>query len=79
MADLFYVSSRLDPLPNVAIDAGMLGLPVICFEGATGFRGNSCSREKTTARQTVMPHLDVDAAARLIVEFAEEQYSFCRL
>jgi glycosyltransferase involved in cell wall biosynthesis len=68
MADAFYVSSRLDPLPNVAIDAGMLGLPVICFEGATGFA--EILQSDKTARQTVMPHLDADAAARLIVDFA---------
>ena len=68
MADAFYVSSRLDPLPNVAIDAGMFGLLVICFEGATGFA--EILQSDKTARQTVIPHLDVDAAARLIVDFA---------
>src|SRR5262249_140472 len=36
LADLFFLSSRLDPLPNVAIDAAMRGLPVICFNGTTG-------------------------------------------
>jgi glycosyltransferase involved in cell wall biosynthesis len=35
-ADLFLLSSRLDPLPNVAIDAMIFGLPVICFENTTG-------------------------------------------
>ncbi|MBS0213549.1 MAG: glycosyltransferase [Proteobacteria bacterium] len=35
-ADLLLVSSRLDPLPNVAIDAMAHGLPVLCFERATG-------------------------------------------
>jgi glycosyltransferase involved in cell wall biosynthesis len=68
MADAFYLSSRLDPLPNVAIDAGMLGLPVICFDGATGF-AEILLREKTTSL-TVVPHLDVDAVARLVVDFA---------
>ncbi len=36
LADLFLLSSRLDPLPNVAIDAALRGIPVVCFEGATG-------------------------------------------
>lgn len=36
IADVFFLSSRLDPFPNVAIDALMLGVPVICFENATG-------------------------------------------
>ena len=36
MADVFYLSSRFDPLPNVAIDAAMRRIPIVCFEGATG-------------------------------------------
>lgn len=35
-ADVFLVTSRLDPLPNVALDAAARGLPVIAFRGATG-------------------------------------------
>jgi glycosyltransferase involved in cell wall biosynthesis len=35
-SDLFILSSRLDPLPNVAIDAFYNNLPVICFDKATG-------------------------------------------
>lgn len=36
LADLLLLPSRLDPLPNVAIDAMLEGLPVLCFDGATG-------------------------------------------
>jgi len=35
-ADLMLISSRLDPLPNVAIDAMAHGLPVLCFDRTTG-------------------------------------------
>ena len=35
-ADLFLLSSRLDPLPNVAIDAMAHGLPVLCYNKTTG-------------------------------------------
>ena len=35
-ANVLLVSSRLDPLPNVAIDALSEGLPVLCFDRATG-------------------------------------------
>ncbi|MES2499600.1 MAG: rhamnan synthesis F family protein [Pseudomonadota bacterium] len=35
-ADLFLLSSRLDPLPNVAIDALAYGVPVLCFNKTTG-------------------------------------------
>lgn len=35
-ADVFLVTSRLDPLPNVALDAAARDVPVISFAGATG-------------------------------------------
>jgi len=35
-ADMLVLSSRLDPLPNVAIDAMARGLPVLCFNRTTG-------------------------------------------
>jgi len=35
-ADILLLPSRLDPLPNVAIDALTFGLPVLCFEKTTG-------------------------------------------
>lgn len=36
LSDVLLVPSRLDPLPNVGIDAITAGLPVICFDRATG-------------------------------------------
>ena len=36
-SDVFLLTSRLDPLPNVAIDALCSGLPLICFDEASGF------------------------------------------
>jgi len=35
-ADIMLLSSRLDPLPNVAIDALANGLPLVCFDKTTG-------------------------------------------
>jgi len=35
-ADLLLLPSRLDPLPNVAIDAMAHGVPVLCFDKTTG-------------------------------------------
>jgi len=35
-ADLFWLTSRLDPMPNVAIDALLCGTPVLCFAEASG-------------------------------------------
>jgi glycosyltransferase involved in cell wall biosynthesis len=36
LCDALLLSARLDPLPNVAIDAITLGKPVLCFERTTG-------------------------------------------
>lgn len=36
LMDLFFLSSRLDPFPNVAIDAMCRGIPVVCFDKASG-------------------------------------------
>lgn len=36
LADVFYLSSRLDPFPNVVVDALAAGVPVVCFDRATG-------------------------------------------
>ncbi|TKC91858.1 glycosyltransferase family 4 protein [Trinickia terrae] len=36
LSDLFLLSSRLDPLPNVAIDAMFFNKPLICFDKTTG-------------------------------------------
>ena len=35
-ADIFLMSSRLDPMPNAAVDALGHGKPVVCFDKATG-------------------------------------------
>ncbi|ACC71481.1 glycosyltransferase family 4 protein [Paraburkholderia phymatum] len=36
LSDLFLLSSRLDPLPNVAIDAMSFSKPLLCFDKTTG-------------------------------------------
>ena len=77
MADVFLLTSRLDPLPNVTIDAAMRGLPIICFDGASGM-ADLLKRDPSTAA-TVVPHLDVAAAARVIVDLAINDELRCRI
>lgn len=64
-ADLCFISSRLDPLPNIALDAATAGLPVLSFERATGvaeyFMGDML------LEQCVVPFLNTEEAARRIV------------
>ncbi|WGD28379.1 rhamnan synthesis F family protein [Ancylobacter sp. WKF20] len=69
-ADLFLLSSRLDPQPNVAIDAMTFGVPVLCFEGAAGTAEILASDPATS--QLVIPHLDAHAAAVAICRLASE-------
>jgi glycosyltransferase involved in cell wall biosynthesis len=64
MADIFFLSSRLDPFPNVAIEAMSAGLPVVCFENASGTAQLLASREDL--KDLVVPYMDVDGAARLM-------------
>jgi glycosyltransferase involved in cell wall biosynthesis len=63
--DIFLLSSRLDPLPNVAIDAMIRGIPLICFENATGIAEVLSSEEATGS--LVVPYMDIRTAAETIV------------
>jgi hypothetical protein len=68
---VFLLSSRLDPLPNVAIDAALRGIPIVCFEGATGIAGLLSS--DPIAGRGVVSHLDVHAAANCIARMADDE------
>ena len=71
LADVFFLSSRLDPLPNVTIDAALRAIPVVCFQGATGMADLLAA--DALAGQCVMPYLDVHAAARFIARLADNE------
>ncbi|TLP74720.1 glycosyltransferase [Pseudomonas nitroreducens] len=67
-ADVLLLTSRLDPLPNVAIDAMDHGLPVLCFDKTTGiadFLNASCLGDECVA-----PYLDTTAMAERILSLA---------
>lgn len=63
-ADVFFLSSRLDPLPNTTIDALTLGIPVVCFDRVTGIADLMKSDVETA--ECVVPYLDVRGAADVI-------------
>lgn len=71
LADVFLLTSRLDPLPNVTIDAAMRGIPIVCFQDASGMADLLLANAET--RRGVVPHLDSAAAADVIVELAEDE------
>ncbi|MGS4946672.1 rhamnan synthesis F family protein [Meridianimarinicoccus sp. RP-17] len=68
LADAFLVASRLDPLPNVAIDAMCTGLPVFCFARTTGIADTLT--EAGLSEHCVAPYLDTRDMASKLVAFA---------
>ena len=67
-ADILFVSARLDPLPNTAIDAALRGLPIVCFQGTGGVP--EFLAEDVIAATGVVANLDVAAAAAAIARLA---------
>jgi hypothetical protein len=61
-ANLFLMTSRLDPLPNVAIDALLAGKPVLCFEKACGI-ANLLHSDPELGPAWVAPYLHIAAMA----------------
>ncbi|WP_348966789.1 rhamnan synthesis F family protein [Paraburkholderia tropica] len=72
-ADVLFLSSRLDPLPNVSIDAALRGIPVVCFADASGMAEILVASPAT--RALVVPHLDAGAAAGIIAHLADDRAS----
>lgn len=71
LADIFLLASRLDPLPNVSIDAAARGIPVVCFKGASGMAELLQGNPETAP--CVVDHLDTQAAAEVILELASDE------
>ena len=69
-ADLLLLTSRLDPLPNVAIDALSEGLPVLCFEKTTGVA--DILVEGGLKEDCVAGYLDTQALAERILRLAND-------
>ena len=71
LSNVLFLSSRLDPLPNVAIDALSRGLPVVCFEKANGVA--DFLRFGGLENECVAGYLDCQDAANKIVRLAHDQ------
>lgn len=70
LADALILSSRLDPFPNVAIDAVISRVPVVAFEKGTGFA--EFIETHPIVGKTV-PYLDFDDASNAILSISEEK------
>ncbi len=71
VADAFFLSSRLDPQPNVAIDTVVRGIPTVCFQGACG-TAEILGADAAT-RPLIAPHLDTHAAAAILCGLADDR------
>lgn len=72
--DAFFLSSREDPLPLVALEAAAHGVPVVCFAGA----GGAADLVAADAGFAV-PYLDVDGAAERLLFLAGDEEARVRL
>lgn len=63
-ADVLYLPSRLDPLPNVVFDAAQHGCSTVVFRGATGFDDPCYDVERSLVR---VRYGDIGAAAREVL------------
>ena len=64
IADAFLLSSRLDPYPNVVIDAMSVGLPIFLFEKTSGIE--EIKSKFDDVEIFTAPYLDVDCMERLL-------------
>ncbi|GAB4025154.1 hypothetical protein GCM10028809_04520 [Spirosoma gilvum] len=64
--DVFVLCSREDPYPLVVFEAGLSGVPVVCFDGA----GGSPELVETDGG-FVVPYLDLDAMSNRIIELLQ--------
>jgi glycosyltransferase involved in cell wall biosynthesis len=71
LADAFLLASRLDPLPNVAIDAAHRGIPIVCFRDGSGIADLMLTDPLTAA--SVVPYLAVETAARVVLDLAADE------
>jgi glycosyltransferase involved in cell wall biosynthesis len=72
MADIFLLSSRLDPFPNVAIDAMFAGLPVVCFENGSGVAEMLANH--AGLKRLVVPYADASSAAEVIEQLSLDDF-----
>ena len=69
LIDVLFISSRLDPLPNVGVDAMMRGIPLLCFENTTGI-ADVLEKNSLTA-ELILPFGNITMAAEKIMQLQQ--------
>ena len=71
-ANYFLITSRLDPLPNVGIDALLTGKPTFCFDKACGI-ANLLRGHDLLGKLLVADYLDIDMMSTQVVHLIENE------
>jgi glycosyltransferase involved in cell wall biosynthesis/SAM-dependent methyltransferase len=71
LADILLLSSRLDPLPNVAIDAMFHGIPVLCMDKTTGIA--ELLKKQGLTEECVAPYRDIEALTTKLSRLIESK------
>ena len=69
--NIFLMTSRLDPLPNVAIDAMLEAKPVFCFENATGLE-NLLRRDPLLKNNLIVQYLNTQEMSSKIISLLQD-------
>jgi glycosyltransferase involved in cell wall biosynthesis len=72
-ASALFISSRLDPFPNVGIQGLVTSTPLVAFQGSTGIA--EWLFERDYSRMLVVPYLDTFAASRVLVDLLSDKRS----
>ncbi|MFD2823322.1 glycosyltransferase [Lacinutrix iliipiscaria] len=65
--DVFLMTSKEDPFPLVCVEVGMMGVPIICFESATG-----TEEVLKQVPNSVVPYLDVVAMGDNVIKYFKD-------
>lgn len=73
MFDVFLMTSREDPFPLVCIEVGKIGVPIICFEKATG-----TAEVINNGGGFVVPYLDCAAMAERVINYYNDDLALIK-
>ena len=77
-ADFFLMTSRLDPLPNVSIDAMDTSTPMLCFDKGCGM-ASLMSGDAILRKYLVASYLDVNEMADKVVQMASDREKYMQV
>jgi glycosyltransferase involved in cell wall biosynthesis len=66
--DVFLMTSKEDPFPLVCIEVGMMGIPIVCFKGATGTEEMLYSIEGS-----IVCYLDIEGMGNSVLRYYDNE------